>query len=205
MAIFFTSDTHFGHENIVHLGEGRPFVDVGRMDRKIMQNIFEAITPTDTLYHLGDAAMGDFTKTVKLLAMIPGKKFLVPGNHDKIFPKLNTAARIERFTPMYEDAGFTILPLHAPLEVELTDGEKIKVLLSHVPYSPERYEGRADRLAFARPVDDGKFLISGHTHAASPTGEHPREYNVGVDAHDYKPVPLATIVEWIERQRAAGY
>lgn len=196
---YFTSDSHLGHTNILKLGAGRPFRDLAHMHSIFLKNAWDVVGPDDDLYHLGDAAMGNFDDTIKLLAAFPGRnKFLVPGNHDKIFPGLNTVSRIERFTPMYEDAGYTILELHPLITLE-ADGESFEVRLSHIPYSLERYTGRSDKLAFARPIDDGKWLIHGHTHSSDKLSDNPREIHVGVDANDWTPVSELTIIEQIRK------
>lgn len=184
---YFTSDLHIGHENILHLGNGRPFRDLAHMHSVIFTNAWRTVGVEDEFYLLGDIAMGNFEESLKFIAALPGKKFLVPGNHDRIFPKLNTETRIQRFLPLYEEAGLTVLPLWHELDMEV-DGVVHRVRLSHVPSSPERYQGRADKLAFARPVDDGKFLIHGHTHSFEKASQNPRELHVGVDANDYTPV-----------------
>lgn len=196
--IFFTSDWHLHHARILELGAGRPFRDLAHMHSVLLSNAWSVMTPDDTLYHLGDAAMGNFEISVKLMEAFPGKeKFLIPGNHDKVFPKLNTVTRIERFKPMYEDAGYKVLNIHELITLDM-DGEPFEVRLSHVPYSPERFEGRSDKLAFARPEDDGKWLIHGHTHSSEKFSVHPREIHVGVDANDWMPVSEVQIIERIK-------
>lgn len=197
---FFTSDSHFSHERILVLGTGRPFTSVGHMNRALIENAWRVMSDDDELYHLGDAAMGNFDESVKLLAQMPGrKKFLVPGNHDKVFPRLNSANRIARFTPMYEEAGYEVLNIHELITLDLGDRDHREVRLSHVPYSPERFEGsRGDKLAFARPVDDGKWLIHGHTHSTEKLSSHPREIHVGVDANNWTPVSEQAIIERIK-------
>lgn len=194
---FFTSDSHLGHERILHLGDGRPFRDLSHMHSVTLANAWRVMSPDDELYHLGDGAMGNFDDTLKLLASYPGRMFLVPGNHDKVFPRLNTVSRIERFRQRYEEAGITVLDIHHRLTLDGDGLEPIEVLLSHVPYSPERYEGRADKLAFARPVDEGQWLIHGHTHSHERFGEHPREIHVGVDANNFTPVSELEILKHI--------
>lgn len=195
---WFTSDSHFGHNNILHLGDGRPFESINHMNQSLVDNAWSVMGENDTLYHLGDAVMGNFEENIKFLAAMPGKKkYLIPGNHDKIFPKLNTVSRIERFTPMYEAAGYEILPLHSTIEFEI-DGETIEVLMSHIPYSPEKYEQRVDKLAFARPEDKGLWLIHGHTHSAKKVEDNSRELHVGVDANDWLPVSEFELIERIK-------
>lgn len=196
---FFTSDSHIGHLNILKLGAGRPFKDLAHMHSVLLKNAWEVMGPEDELWHLGDAAMGNFDDTIKLLAAFPGKKkFLVPGNHDKVFPKLNTETRIQRFKPMYEAAGYKVMNIHELITLDV-DGEAFEVRLSHVPYSPERYQGRSDKLAFARPEDDGKWLVHGHTHSHDKISENPREMHVGVDANNWTPVSELEIIERIRR------
>lgn len=192
---YFTSDSHFGHARILELGDGRPFKSVNHMNQFLVEEAWKVMSPDDTLYHLGDMAMGNFEESIAIAASLPGvKKFLIPGNHDKIFPKLNTVSRIERFKPMYEDAGFEVLDLQETVEIE-ADGVIHDFLMSHVPYSPERFEGRSDKLAFARPEDTGMWLIHGHTHSRDKFSDHPREIHVGVDANNWRPVSEIEIIE----------
>ena len=53
MAICFTSDTHFGHRNIL-VHTGRPWETVDRMADALVTNINARVGEGDTLYILGD-------------------------------------------------------------------------------------------------------------------------------------------------------
>lgn len=196
---YFTSDWHIGHRNILSLGDGRPFSSLEEMHSTLLKKAREVVGPEDEFYVLGDIALGNFEESLKVLEQFPGRKFLVPGNHDKIFPKLNSQSRIERFRPMYESAGFEVLGLSEVLDFEV-DGETVKVRLAHMPYSSERYSAREDRLAFARPFDDGLWLIHGHTHSSSKESENSREIHVGVDANDWAPVSEETIIDRLRKR-----
>lgn len=35
--VFFTNDTHFGHENVIVLGRGRPFADAEEMTGALIE------------------------------------------------------------------------------------------------------------------------------------------------------------------------
>lgn len=52
---WFTSDTHFGHSNIIAYCS-RPFGSAEEMDRVLIQNWNARIRQGDTVYHLGDLA-----------------------------------------------------------------------------------------------------------------------------------------------------
>lgn len=83
--IWFISDTHFGHANILTFkneeGHVRPeFSTVEEMDEAMLQGIAETVKPGDRLYHLGDVYFGTFPEG---LPKIQAKKRLVLGNHDK--------------------------------------------------------------------------------------------------------------------------
>lgn len=78
---WFTSDSHFGHRNIIRYSN-RPFRDVRDMDDCLIQNINDHVRPGDTLFHLGDFAFSDNVRD--LLARINCKDIhLIYGNHDK--------------------------------------------------------------------------------------------------------------------------
>lgn len=51
--IWFTSDTHFGHTNIIEYCN-RPFSCIEEMNGKIINNINSKVKHNDILYHLGD-------------------------------------------------------------------------------------------------------------------------------------------------------
>lgn len=80
MATFFTADTHFGHGACRALYR-RPFADTAAMDRAMLENWNAAVTPEDTVWHLGDFAVRH-PDPGALLAALQGAKHLVAGNND---------------------------------------------------------------------------------------------------------------------------
>lgn len=78
--IFFTSDLHLGHSNIIRYCN-RPFEHVADMDNTLIKNWNNKVRPDDQVYVLGDFSFGHPDKYVGYLH---GRIFLVPGNHDKI-------------------------------------------------------------------------------------------------------------------------
>lgn len=202
MATFFTSDTHLGHERILELGGGRPFKSIGEHNMAIRENWFNTVTSEDTVYVMGDIVMGgEFEKTLQLFTDLPGVKFFIPGNHDKIFSSTNNAARIDKYTPMYENAGFTILPENTSTVLETSYGMQ-EVLLSHFPYTGDSHSD-TDRYAKNRYLNEGMPIIHGHTHSNSKINPHNvLEYHVGVDAHDFTPVHEKHIIAWLEDLKA---
>ena len=77
--VWFTSDTHFGHGNIItHMG--RPFENVQEMDDAIVANWNAVVKRGDRVYFLGDFCLGDPAPYFKRLN---GQIHFVRGNHDK--------------------------------------------------------------------------------------------------------------------------
>ena len=82
MAIFFTSDTHFGHGGALGLYR-RPFASVAAMNEGLVEWWNETVGPEDTVWHLGDFAIRQRPPVVAdLLARLNGRKHLVAGNND---------------------------------------------------------------------------------------------------------------------------
>jgi calcineurin-like phosphoesterase family protein len=82
MAVFFTSDTHFGHSGARSLYR-RPFASVAEMDAAMLVRWNATVAPEDEVWHLGDFAVGLGTVALKeLLARLHGRKHLVTGNND---------------------------------------------------------------------------------------------------------------------------
>lgn len=160
MNTFFTSDTHFMHKNIIHLGAGRPFDSIEDHDQAIIERWNATVSSGDTVYHLGDAAMGVKDKSLALFSQLNGRVLFVPGNHDNIFSQL-TKSRQERFASLYKATFDEILPEVSEVEIE---GQRFAI--SHFPYKEdwERFDDH-DRFAAVRPSEElGLPLIHGHTH-----------------------------------------
>lgn len=51
--IYFTADTHFGHENVIRFC-GRPFSCAAEMDEALIANWNSRVKGNDTVYILGD-------------------------------------------------------------------------------------------------------------------------------------------------------
>ncbi|HMC90990.1 MAG TPA: metallophosphoesterase, partial [Allosphingosinicella sp.] len=55
MAIFFTSDSHFGDHRTLNIWK-RPFASVAEMDAALLAAWNAAVGPEDEVWHLGDFA-----------------------------------------------------------------------------------------------------------------------------------------------------
>lgn len=185
---YITSDTHFSHARIRELA-GRPFASVSEMDAELVRRWNDAVGPDEVVLHLGDVALGSIAESMPLTALLNGRKFLVPGNHDRVSPATQSRAAIERFRPLYEQAGWTILP-------EVIGGTRhgIRVLASHYPYAGDTQD--SDRHTSHRPVDRGIPLLHGHTHDRE-NGPEGHQFHVGVDAFAYAPIPFSLIDAWL--------
>lgn len=78
---WFTSDTHFGHKNILEYEkEARPFATVEEMNEQLIDNWNDTVRPKDIVFHLGDFAFG--AVNVAIADRLNGNKRLIMGNHD---------------------------------------------------------------------------------------------------------------------------
>ena len=64
--VFFTSDTHFYHGNIIRFCN-RPFEDVEMMNETIISNWNNTVGLDDTVFHLGDFCLGGSAEWTKIL------------------------------------------------------------------------------------------------------------------------------------------
>lgn len=76
--IYFTSDTHYGHYNIIKYSK-RPYKDVKEMNEAMIENWNTIVKDDDTVFHLGDIM---FSKDYSILDKLKGKKSFIRGNHD---------------------------------------------------------------------------------------------------------------------------
>lgn len=80
--IFFISDTHFGHANIIRFCN-RPFGTIEEMDEALVANWNGKVGGNDTVYFLGDLFFRASIDRVRdILGRLKGRKHLIIGNHD---------------------------------------------------------------------------------------------------------------------------
>ena len=129
--IFFTSDTHFGGDDIRRY-ENRPFADVQAMDEAMIQRWNAVVSPKDTVWHLGD--FGAAGHEAELLSRLNGRVLLVRGNHDT---RDNAYYRAAGFAEVYDlpvlYEGFWLLS-HEPVYV--SGNTPYANLFGHVHGSP---------------------------------------------------------------------
>jgi calcineurin-like phosphoesterase family protein len=187
MTIWFTSDHHFWHKNIITYCN-RPYKSIEEMNKALIDRWNERIKPEDTVYYLGDFSMS-MRGLDQIVSGLTGKKILVPGNHDACHPANKRRAVSFR---EYRDLGFERVILETTIDLNLR-GKDVKVKLCHLPYEPDQHEKADRRYLEMRPKDEGQLLLHGHVHCAWRVVPEKRMINVGVDVHDYYPISVADI------------
>lgn len=165
--IYLTSDTHFNHANIIGYCN-RPWATVDDMNAGLVERWNSTVGPDDTVFHLGDFAMGlhDFAPAV--FEQLNGEKHLIVGNHDSGKIKRMRWASVQKH------------------HRELIGGKRLYMI--HDP-------GRASvaDVAPGTVVLHGHLHGMAQLH---PFTKHPegRYIDVGVDCWDYRPVALAHVL-----------
>ena len=119
--VFFTSDTHFYHGNIIRFCN-RPFKDVEVMNETIISNWNNTVGQDDTIFHLGDFCLGGSAEWTKILDRLNGKIYLIMGNHDlkNIRQGCSGMFTQERTTPDLTLPGFNISIRHNTMSELIT-------------------------------------------------------------------------------------
>ena len=167
MTIFFTSDNHYQHANMVKY-ESRPFKNVNDMDTQMIDKWNKKVSKNDSVYILGDFAFGDSESVSKLLDKLNGNKFLIKGNHDYYLKDREIHKKFGWVKDYYmlKYNGLKIVLFHYPIAV----------------FDCQHYES---------------IHLHGHIHSRILEPKIKNAYNVGVDVNNYEPVSLEEILEKI--------
>jgi calcineurin-like phosphoesterase family protein len=188
---WFTADLHLGHHNIIDYCN-RPFHDVHAMNDALVENWNEAVAPGDTVWVVGDFALGKIADTLPLVSKLHGRKILVAGNHDRCWA--GHGRRADGWTEQYLDAGFDEI-VQGSTRLDIGG---VAVVVCHFPYRGDSQD--RDRYVEHRPIDKGDWLLHGHVH--DRWAQHGRMINVGVDARSFRPID-SEAVEAIIREGPA--
>ena len=183
--IFFISDTHFGHANMITFlnydgTRMRPFNSVEECDELMIENWNRLVGPKDRIYHLGDVTYKCKNRD-EIMQRLNGEKILIKGNHDR--------DQLGWYMKYFKDIRGT----------HHIDGN---YLLSHFPIHPDS-KGR-----FIRG-------LHGHIHAQTVTKHEPYinpfveiieelipdpwYRNCCVEVNNYAPIPFELIKEETEK------
>lgn len=172
--LFFTSDTHFGHKNIIKYS-GRPFESVEEMDEAIIENWNKVVKPNDEIWHLGDFAFANEDRVREILGRLNGKKHYIWGNHDQVIEKLGGIGRSRYFESVQD---------YKELKM---NGRKL--ILFHYPIFS--WNG----------AHKGSWMIHGHCHnSVNWANENTTRIDVGVDNFNYTPASYEDVAEQLRKK-----
>lgn len=174
--VYFTSDTHFGHSNIIEFCR-RPFSTVEEMNETLIENWNARVKNNDSVYILGDMFFHCEPETVEdILKRLHGRKYLIVGNHDSSWmTKVDYKAYFEDVSMMLDgsfDSRGAVL-CHYPL-MSWKHQKKFYMLHGHIH--------NETNLDYWPLIRDRKLML-----------------NVGTDVNGFQPV---TFDELIANNRA---
>ncbi len=129
----------------------RPFRDGDHMNQVLLERYRATVTPEDTVWWLGDVCFKPTQALLSAIASLPGKRYLILGNHDREraeryaamgFTKLRSSWTTERmlFThiPVHPSNLTAKVPVnvHGHTHMHLLDGPYVNVCVEHTEFAP---------------------------------------------------------------------
>lgn len=177
---FFTSDTHFGHANIIRFCN-RPFQNVEEMNEVLIENWNKVVSKDDTVFHLGDFAFGGSNVWKSIIPRLNGHINLIIGNHDRKNLRQGYMSYFDMVVPQ--------------LQIEIEDNS---IYLNHYPF-----------LCYGGSYR-GVWQLFGHVHSGPGADGLdisrlrvllPTQYDVGVDNNNFTPISYREVKNKIEAQK----
>lgn len=184
-SIFFTSDTHFNHANILGFC-ARPFKDIREHDEELVRRWNMKVPKDGLVFHLGDVCFGTNDYCRDILNSLNGIIYLIVGNHD-----MDTISKFkDRFCSMVMQRVIII-------------GDQ-NIVLNHFPFACMAGSYRK------RPV----WQLYGHVHTSPylkgvdseriDSIAMPCQYDVGVDNNHFTPLSYTEVKEIMKRRLDTG-
>lgn len=169
MALFVTSDLHFGHEKSLTFTDSngnriRPFDSVEEMHNTIVNNWNAAVHQKDTVYVLGDVAIP--RSGLQIMNQLKGRKVLIHGNHDCF----KTQDYLKYFDQI-RGVGF-----------------KDRIFFTHIPIHSDCLD--------ARLVGNVHGHLHCHRVKTTLGSIDPRYFSACLEVNDFKPVAWDCIKEY---------
>ncbi len=178
--LFFTSDTHFYHSNIIKFCN-RPYNSVEEMNKSLIENWNNKVPKDGIVFHLGDFVFGKFDKWKEIIDQLNGTIFLIEGNHDRrqCGNKKNVL-----FKDVFQQLNLQIDNNH--------------LLLNHYPL-----------LCYPKPESNIQLFGHVHTNPYTIGSDnsrlkylYPTQYDVGVDNNNFTPITYSEVLDIINKQKS---
>ncbi len=179
MTVFFISDTHFGHQNIIRHAN-RPFKNVGEMDDVLIHNWNKTVGESDTVYHLGDVTLGNRDSFEHYASQLNGDIRILtnPSHHDKNWLRNNKPGDII----MAGDKEIMLLPA-----IYMVRYNETRIVICHFPLY--EWEG----------MYRGYYHLFGHLHGSDQDAERKyKSMEVSVERIDYMPIRIDNAISRIQ-------
>lgn len=185
--LFFTSDTHFFHKNIIKYCE-RPFASAEEMNEYLIAEWNKVVPEDGVVFHIGDVSLTAPPKALwDVLHRLNGTIYLVIGNHEN--DALGKDYNKQTWRGIYDIAEIFVK------DPEITYGEQ-HIVMCHYPMIVWNGSHR------------GSWNLFGHVHGGlSNKGviNHPANaMDVGVDSHNFRPISYQEVKEQITKQNLDG-
>ena len=193
MSIYFTSDTHFGHSNIL-IFCNRPWLQEGdvehdetgrlrfvhkdiadlrvrEMDEGLIAKWNAKVSPQDTVYHLGDICFYRKEEQIRgILDRLNGKICLIRGNHDN------------EVLDIYPERFEWVRSIHT------VKHDKKRIECCHYPMISWNQRER------------GAYHLYGHCHGTLPEDPEAYSFDIGADVNNLEPVSVEQVFERMEKK-----
>lgn len=186
--VFITSDTHYGHKNIVRgttnwrtpngeipIESTRDFETIDKMNERLVEGINSKVGQDDTLIMLGDVSFGGFENIgIFLDRLICQNIHLILGNHDHHIE--NNREEVQR----------RFLSVQHYLEVKIGDNSFV---LCHYPL--QSWHG----------LNKGVIHLHGHVHLPeNKKFGNGKKMDVGVDGNNMDPYSIDEILQTMNKR-----
>lgn len=176
--IYFTSDTHFFHTNILKYCPDRAtrWSTVTEMNEGLIERWNDTVSPNADVYHLGDLSFGTPDNTLSVLERLHGRIHFVSGNHDQVVHNNSTIR--SRFASVRD-------------YFELRHSNH-KIVMFHFP------------MVTWNKSHHGSIHVHGHCHNSLPQSGGKR-FDVGVDSTqitgtaEHRPFSIKEVIKAAER------
>ncbi|RYB01927.1 metallophosphoesterase [Lichenibacterium ramalinae] len=167
----------------------RPFADVAAMDEGLISIWNSVVGRKDTVWHLGDFALGPKGTAERVFRRLNGSKHLIVGNHDGDDVKRCAWASVH------------------DMASQRVDG--VKLVLCHYPmlsWPGSSYNGQHH--VSGQPATVTSIMCHGHVHGTPSNSRLPHQdafrIDVGVDMQSMAPVAAEAVVAGVRATMRAG-